>query len=112
MTYEPKPRLTLFINQHEGKPIKKNDGSFVINAKGDQILHGSFNGKINLPAGLPAGDYEVSVYRSTSKAGLDYFAGNIKAAFIKKDQVAKEVFKHSQEKGNAFQPDDFVDDNF
>jgi len=102
MAYEQKPRLTLFINQNEGKPIKKNDGSFVTNAKGEQILQGAFNGKINLPEGLPAGDYEVSIYRATSKAGLDYFAGNIKPAFVKKDKVSK----HSQDKGNGYQSQD------
>jgi hypothetical protein len=100
MSYEPKPRLTLFINQHEGKPIKKQDGTFVTKANGEEILQGAFNGKINLPEGLPAGDYEVSVYRSVSKSGLEYLAGNIKAAYVKKDKVDQ----HSQAKGNGFQP--------
>lgn len=100
MSYEPKPRLTLFINQHEGKPIKKPDGTFVTKANGEKILQGAFNGKINLPAGLPAGDYEVSVYRSVSKAGLEYLAGNIKAAYVKRDKVDQ----HAQAKGNGFEP--------
>jgi hypothetical protein len=100
MQYEPKPRLTLFINQHEGKPIKKKDGSFVTKANGDQILQGAFNGKINLPEGLPAGDYEVSVYGSTSKAGLQYFAGNIKAAYVK-----KEVDAHNSAKSDGYAPE-------
>jgi hypothetical protein len=97
MTYEQKPRLTLFINQNEGKPIKKKDGSFVTKANGENILQGAFNGKINLPEGLPAGDYEVSVYSSTSKAGLGYFAGNIKPAFVKKESISQ----HAVDKGNA-----------
>ncbi len=101
MQYEQKPRLTLFVNQHEGKPIKKKDGSFVTKANGENILQGAFNGKINLPEGLPAGDYEVSVYGSTSKAGLQYFAGNIKAAYVKKEGISK----HSQDKANGYAPE-------
>ena len=100
MSYQPKPRLTLFINQHEGKPIKKQDGTFVTKDNGEEILQGAFNGKINLPAGLPAGDYEVSVYRYISKTGLEYLSGNIKIAYVKKDKVDQ----HSQAKGNGFQP--------
>jgi len=100
MQYEQKPRLTLFINQNEGKPIKKKDGSFVTKSNGENILQGSFNGKINLPEGLPAGDYEVSVYRATSKAGLEYFAGNIKPAFVKREGVSK----HSEDKANGYAP--------
>jgi hypothetical protein len=99
MSYEQKPRLTLFINQHEGKPIKKKDGSFVTKANGENILHGAFNGKINLPEGLLAGDYEVSVYRSTSKAGLEYFAGNVKPAYVK-----KEVDAHNSAKADGYAP--------
>lgn len=100
MSYEQKPRLTLFTNQNEGKPIKKKDGSFVTKADGEKILQGAFNGKINLPEGLPKGDYEISIYRSVSKAGLEYFAGNIKPAFVKKESVSK----HSVDKGNGYQP--------
>ena len=100
MTYEQKPRLTLFINQHEGKPIKKKDGTFVTKANGEEILQGAFNGKINLPQGLPAGDYEVSVYRSTSKSGLEYLAGNIKPAYLKKD---KPIDSHNEAKANGYQ---------
>ena len=99
MQYEQKPRLTLFINKYENQPIKKKDGSFVTKANGDQILQGAFSGKINLPEGLSAGDYEVSIYRSISKAGSEYFAGNIKPAFVK-----KEVNKHSVDKGNGYAP--------
>jgi hypothetical protein len=108
MQYEQKPRLTLFINQNEGKPIKKKDGSFVTKANGDNILQGAFNGKINLPEGLPAGDYEVSVYHSLSKAGLGYFAGNIKPAFVKKEGISQ----HAVDKGNGFvsESDDSTDE--
>lgn len=99
MTYEQKPRLTLFINQHEGKPIKKKDGTFVTKSSGEKILQGAFNGKINLPEGLPAGDYEVSVYRSTSKSGLEYLSGNIKPAYVKD----KAIDTHNKAKANGYQ---------
>ena len=99
MQYEQKPRLTLLINKYENQPIKKKDGSFVTKANGDQILQGAFSGRINLPEGLSSGDYEVSIYRSISKAGVEYFAGNIKPAFVK-----KEVSQHSIDKGNGYAP--------
>lgn len=100
MSYEQKPRLTLFTNKNEGKPIKKQDGSFVVKADGEQILQGSFNAKINLPEGLPAGDYEVSVYRSIAKSGIEYFAGNIKKAWVKKET---QIDQHSKAKADAYQ---------
>ena len=97
MSYEKKPRLTLFSNKFEGSPIKKKDGSFVLNSNGEKILQGAFNGKINLPEGLPAGDYDVSVYRATAKTGTEYLSGNIKKAYVK-----QEISEHSKAKGNGF----------
>ena len=83
MQYEPKPRLSLFVNKMAGQPIKRKDGTLVTNTKGNSITHGSFNGKINLPEGLPAGEYEVSVYNTIAKSGLEYLSGTIKKAWVK-----------------------------
>lgn len=91
MQYEPKPRLSLFVNKMAGQPIKRKDGTLVTNAKGDSITHGSFNGKINLPEGLPAGEYDVSVYNTTAKSGLEYLSGPIKKAWVKPEENKQEV---------------------
>lgn len=87
MQYQPKPRLSLFVNKMAGQPIKRKDGTLVTNANGDSITHGSFNGKINLPEGLPAGEYEVSVYNTTAKSGLEYLSGPIKKAWVKPEET-------------------------
>jgi len=99
MSYEQKPRVVLFPNNNEGQPIKKKDGTFVTKSNGDQIMHGAFNGKINLPEGLTAGDYDFSVYRGISKTGNEYLAGNIKPAYVKKD-----VDSHNEAKSNGYAP--------
>jgi hypothetical protein len=120
MSSPTKPRLTLFHNKLAGMNIKKKDGSFVTNANGEPVVHGVFNAKINLPEGLEAGEYEVSVYNSTSKAGFEYMAGTIKKAWKKPDGDngsfnAKKLVedagnKHNQSKANGFVPDVDMDD--
>ena len=102
MDYKQKPRLTIFTNKYAGSPIKRKDGIFVTDSKGDPIKQGSFNGKINLPEGLPAGDYEVSIYKAISKTGDEYMSGTIKKAFVRQD---KPIDSHSEAKGNAYAPE-------
>ncbi len=96
MTYEQRPRIAIFTNKFAGQPIKKKDGSFVTKSNGENLLQSDFSGKINLPEGLPAGDYEVNIYKSVAKSGLEYMSGTIKPAF-------KKIDKHSQDKGNGYQ---------
>lgn len=102
MDYTQKPRLTIFANKYAGLPIKKKDGTFVTDSKGNPINQGNFNGKINLPEGLPAGDYEVSIYKAISKTGGEYMSGTIKKAYVKQD---KPIDAHSQDKGNGYAPE-------
>jgi hypothetical protein len=101
MDYTQKPRLTIFTNKYAGSPIKKKDKTFVTDSKGDPINQGDFNGKINLPEGLPAGDYEVSIYKKV-KNGNEYMSGTIKKAYVKQD---KPIDAHSQDKGNGYAPE-------
>ena len=106
MNYTEQPRLTIFKNSNAGKPIKKNDGSFVTDSNGNPIPQSDLNGKINLPEGLAAGDYEVAIYKKeyTDKRTGEkktMYSGRIKKAFIKQD---KSVDPHSEAKGNGFQP--------
>ena len=103
MTYEKKPRIAIFTNNNAGDPIKRKDGSLVTKTNGENLLQCDFNGKINLPEGLAAGDYEVNIYKATAKSGLEYMSGTIKPAF-------KKIEKHSEEKGNAYQPQEETED--
>lgn len=105
MNYNEQPRLTIFKNEHAGKPIKKNDGSFVTDSNGNSVKQGDLNGKINLPADLPAGDYEVSIYKkeyTDKKTGeiKIMYSGRIKKAYVRKD---KAISQHSVDKGNGYQ---------
>jgi hypothetical protein len=92
-----KSKLTIFKNEKVGQPIKRNDGS-VVEYNGEPMLHCDLNGKINLPEGLPAGDYEVAIYKKKSKSGLSYYAGTIKEAWKK----AKPVDAHNTTKANGY----------
>jgi hypothetical protein len=109
-----KSKLTIFKNEKVGQPIKKKDGS-VLEYNGEPMLHCALNGKINLPEGLPAGDYEVAIYQYTSdknpdKPPLKYYSGTIKPAW-KKDE-AKPVNAHNKAKGNGYvkEAEDLDDD--
>jgi len=109
-----KSKLTIFKNNNAGQPIKKKDGS-IVEYDGKPMLQPSLNGKINLPEGLPAGDYEVAIYQYTSdknpdRPPLKYYAGTIKAAW-KKDDSFKKAAK-IVDKMNAKKPveEDFDDD--
>ena len=106
MDYKNEPRLTIFPNGYAGNPIKKNDGTFVTNSKGEPVKHGELNGKINLPEGLPAGDYEVSIYK---KEYTDKKTGESKTMYsgrIKKAYVKKVVDEHSRAKADAYVRED------
>ena len=47
---------------------------------------------ITLPDGLPAGEYEVNVYRNISKAGKEYMSGKIKKAWVKPEEGEKKAY--------------------
>ena len=51
---------------------------------------------------MPAGDYEVSIYKAISKTGGEYMSGTIKKAYVKQD---KPIDAHSQDKGNGYAPE-------
>lgn len=113
MNYKEQPRLTIFKNENAGKPITKNDGSFVTDSNGNPIKQSELNGKINLPEALEAGDYEVSIYKkeyTDKKTGQvkTMYSGRIKKAYVKKD---KAVDSHNRAKANAYvqeeSPEDF-----
>lgn len=101
MEYKQTSNLVLFINSRAGQPALKNGK--VVEYNGKQITESDFNGKITLPEGLPAGEYEVKIYKRQSKAGKPFFSGNIKPAFKKIDQ-------HSQDKSNGYQKDSISQD--
>ena len=101
-----KPKLTIFKNDKVGQPIKKKDGS-IVEYNGEPMLHCDLNGKINLPEGLPAGDYEVSIYKNTAKSGLSYYSGTIKVAWKKSEQSKQPQM--SQQDSQAFEElDDII----
>ena len=78
----------MFPNKTAGKPMVRKDGSEVINPNSGEVINQcDFNGKITLPEGLPAGEYEVNVYRNISKAGNEYMSGKIKKAWVKPEEV-------------------------
>ena len=62
-----KARIVIFKNTYKAK-------------EGDKFPPSDFNGTINLPEGLPAGDYSVGIYENESKKGLKYMSGNIRPA--------------------------------
>lgn len=105
---EQKPRIAIFKNDKVGQPIKRKDGSDV-EYKGEPMLHCDLNGKITLPEGLAAGEYDVSIYKRQSKAGLTFYAGTIKAAFksAKKgdDSWRSKVGLEPKPKEDSFNPD-------
>lgn len=101
-----KPKLTIFKNEKAGQPIKKKDGS-VVEYNGQPMLQPALNGKINLPEGLPAGDYDIGIYQYESKKGTKYYSGTIKPAWKKPDA-------HNEAKQNGYQPQeegDFISDD-
>lgn len=112
-----KSKLTIFKNNYAGQPIKKEDGS-IVEYDGKPMLQPSLNGKINLPEGLPAGDYEVAIYQYTSdknpdKPALKYYSGTIKPAWKKEDgfdKAAKILDKHNAAKANAYNPKEQEED--
>lgn len=89
-----KPAIAIFKNEKAGQPVLKKDGS-VVEYNGNIMLQPFMNGKITLPEGLPAGDYDVGIYQKESKKGLKYYQGTIKPAF-------KKVDKHNESKANAY----------
>jgi hypothetical protein len=112
MNYQEQPRLTIFKNEHAGKPIKKQDGSFVSDSNGNPIKQSELNGKINLPEDLAAGDYEVAIYKkeyTDKKTGelKTMYSGRIKKAYVKQDRP---IDAHSRAKADAFQPQKDLDD--
>ncbi len=87
-----KPKLTIFKNKKAGQQITKKDGS-AVEYNGNPVLYCDLNGKIELPEGLPAGKYEVAIYKNTAKSGLVYYSGNIKPEYVseeKQEQPQKE----------------------
>lgn len=105
---EQKPRIAIFKNDKVGQPIKKKDGSDV-EYNGRVMLQCDLNGKITLPESLPAGEYEVSIYKQQSKTGLTFYSGTIKAAFksAKKgdDSWRSKVGLEPKPKEDSFNPD-------
>jgi hypothetical protein len=98
-----KPKLLIFKNEKAGQPIVKRDGSYV-EYNGQKMLEPDLNGKITLPAGLDAGEYQIAIYRATSKKGSSYYSGTIKPAFDKN----KTVNSHNKAKSNGYQPQEEV----
>lgn len=101
-----KPRLTIFKNKKAGQPILKNGEPLEYNGK--PMLECDLSGKINLPEGLEAGDYEVAIYKQVSQKGLSYYGGTIKPAFKKKSEAGE---KHYAAKSNGYQPQEDIDDS-
>lgn len=97
--YKQVPNLTIFKNDRAGQQVIRNGNPVEYNGK--PIIECDLNGKIALPEGLEAGDYEVKIYKKVSKAGKSYYSGTIKPAY-KKD---KTIDSHNQAKGNAYQPE-------
>jgi hypothetical protein len=111
-----KPRLTIFKNNKAGQPILRNGEPVEYNGK--PLIECDLSGKINLPEGLDAGDYEIAIYKQVSKNGLTYYGGAIKPAFKKKEGdgkfngkkfVAEAQSAHNKAKSNGFAPDDDLD---
>jgi hypothetical protein len=99
MEYEKKQGIIMFPNKNAGKPMTRKDGSEVINPNSGEVINQcDFNGTITLPDGLPAGEYEVNVYRNISRAGNEYMSGKIKKAWVKPEKTKA--------------PDSSVDDDY
>lgn len=103
--YKQVPNLTIFKNDKAGQPVVRNGQPVEYNGK--PIIESDLNGKITLPEGLNAGEYEVKIYKKISKAGKSYYSGTIKPAFVKRD---KTISQHSVDKGNAYQNQNDMDD--
>lgn len=103
-------KLTLFKNKKAGQPIKKKDGS-VLEFNGKVINEPELRGYINITAdNLEKGEYEVGVYKTTSKNGVVYYSGKIKPAYKQKQESVKPIDNHNITKGNGYQPDNIIDD--
>ena len=108
---EQKPRIAIFKNDKAGQSIKKKDGSDV-EYNGRVMLQCDLNGKITLPEALPAGEYEVSIYKQQSKTGLTFYSGTIKAAFkSEKKYNAKEAVAKARASHEANSFNDDLDDS-
>lgn len=108
-----KAKLTIFKNNKAGQPIKKRDGS-VVEYNGKTMYEPALNGKINLPEGLPAGDYEVGIYQYESnknpdKPPLKYYSGTIKEAWKKEVKPANQPSEAGASVHNPNEEDDFGD---
>jgi len=98
-------KITIFKNDRAGQPIKKKDGS-IIEFNGKALQEPDLKGIISITAeNLPAGEYEVGIYKNVSKKGNTYYSGKIKPAF-----KAKNIDEHNQAKGNGYQPDNIIND--
>ena len=104
--YKQVPNLTIFKNDRAGKQVVRNGQPVEYNGK--PIIESDLNGKITLPEGLNAGEYEVKIYKKVSKAGTTYYSGTIKPAYVKKD---KAIDSHNQAKANAYQPQEEMQDD-
>ena len=96
--YKQIPNLTIFKNDRAGKQVFRNGQP--VEYDGKPIIESDLNGKITLPEGLNAGEYEVKIYKKVSKAGTTYYSGTIKPAYVKRD---KAISQHSVDKGNGYQ---------
>lgn len=97
--YKQVPNLIIFKNDKAGQQVIRNGQPVEYNGK--PIIESDLNGKITLPEGLNAGEYEVKIYKKVSKAGKSYYSGTIKPAYVKKD---KAIDQHNQAKSNGYQP--------
>lgn len=98
-----KPSLTIFKNDNAGKPVLRQ-GKPIYLDNGNQLIQCDLNGKIRLPEDLPAGEYEVNIYKKVKEkpeGNLIYYSGTIKPAF-KKDKPNA----HTQAKQNGYVPSD------
>lgn len=101
--YKQIPNLAIFKNDNAGKPAMRDGKPVVYN--GNPIIECDLNGKITLPEGLPAGKYDVKIYKKLSKAGKSFYSGTIKPAYEKK------IDAHSKAKADGYQPEPDLDDS-
>ena len=101
--YKKVPTLTIFKNDKAGKQVMRQGQPVEYNGK--PIVESDLNGKISLPEGLAAGEYEIKIYKKTAKTGLAYYSGTIKPAYVKPS-------KHDQDKANGYQNQGQEEENF
>ena len=66
--------------------------------------------KITITEDLKAGEYEVGLFRSTSKNGRAYLSGKLQEAW-KKEESQAPINQLEQNKGNGFMPQPEDDDD-